>query len=324
MSEKSDLPSWVKRYQQRRRAGQATYNQKRIGKAELLRRQGLGAAATAPLEPSDIPRPKSKSAPVAARVKLYWWNGMGGRNFGDVLSRYIVRAALGRPVVHASSSPRLLAVGSILRLAKPGDMVWGSGLSMPSPVQPHVEIRAVRGPLTRSEVVGQGLSCPQIYGDPALLVGRIFDSSDVTKDGRVGVLPHYVDKEMARRLCGGAKINLIDVLAEPAKVIAEICKCSIVYSSSLHGIICAEAMGVPAVWVQFSDGVRGGVFKFKDYYLASNRSPPRPLNWREHADPTPNFEAPDASFPDLDALLLALPGAKSGPLAKQSLRKIRL
>jgi hypothetical protein len=39
-----------------------------------------------------------------------------------------------------------------------------------------------------------------------------------------------------------------------------------VLSSSLHGLIAADALGVPNAWIGLSDALRGGDFKFRDYY----------------------------------------------------------
>ena len=254
-------------------------------------------------------------------IPVYWWNGAGGRNFGDVLSRYIVRALSGRHVVHARRSPRLVAVGSVLRLAEPGDTVWGSGLSRPSPVAKALRILAVRGPLTRQVAIEQtGSPVPEVYGDPALLLPRLLDASGIERKHKVGIVPHYVDAdhEVARGLRKGG-FHMIDALAPPLDVVREIVSCELVYSSSLHGLIVAEAFGVPAVWVEFGEGVVGRGFKFRDYYLASGRTPPKPLDWRRRSVGLGVTTPPDIAVPDLDALLAAFPVSTHEPL-----RRVRL
>lgn len=260
--------------------------------------------------------------PREGAVRLFWWNGKGGRNFGDALSRFVVRAVTGRAVVRGEEGPKLVAIGSVLRLATPGDIIWGAGLSRPSEVSCGLDIRAVRGPMTRAEALRQGRPCPEVYGDPGLLVPRIWDTSGVKKDIDVGVLPHFVDQERAKQLSPGA--HMIDVLAPVPDVIREVARCKLLYSSSLHGVITAEALGVPAIWVEYSDGVIGGGFKFRDYYASTGRKAPAALDWRGRADPSPTRDPIDIEIPDLDALVRACPGGTNGPVDLKSLRRIRL
>lgn len=64
------------------------------------------------------------------------------------------------------------------------------------------------------------------------------------------------------------------------KWIDELCSCDCVISSSLHGLIIAEAYGIPTLWVKFSDEINGDDFKFYDYYASIGLSVP-PLDLRE-------------------------------------------
>ena len=54
------------------------------------------------------------------------------------------------------------------------------------------------------------------------------------------------------------------------KVINKICSAKVVVSSSLHGIILAEAYGIPAVFVQ--DRPEKFNFKYQDWYESTNRT----------------------------------------------------
>jgi hypothetical protein len=66
-----------------------------------------------------------------------------------------------------------------------------------------------------------------------------------------------------------------DVLA----TVRTIASCDFVVSSSLHGLIAADAFGIPNVWVRWSDRVAGGSWKFLDYFRSVGRPErgPEPL-----------------------------------------------
>jgi pyruvyltransferase len=219
-------------------------------------------------------------------VNGYWWPHKD--NFGDAISPLILQWASGRKVqnvydVQRYSGPVYLASGSILqRLSIKDAVVWGSGMisSEGRMAKEPKEVLAVRGPLTRQSLLAQGIKCPEVYGDPGLLVRRFFDPP-LTKEFELGIVPHYTEKEMVPlHLTKNKDINLIDIQSEPDKVVRELCRCKRILSSSLHGVITADAFGIPSAQFSQSDRVVGGVFKFKDYCESVGREyvPPLDLN----------------------------------------------
>lgn len=169
-------------------------------------------------------------------------------------------------LVGRKETGKLVAVGSILTNVKKNDIVWGAGLIRNKPkIAPFgVKFLAVRGPLTRKLI--QGAKIPEVYGDPALLL-PLFYKPKSEKKYKTGVIPHYIDKKVA--IIG--ENHFIDIQSDWKNVVEEINSCEKIISSSLHGIVIAEAYRIPACWVKFSDNVIGGDFKFHDYLLGTGR-----------------------------------------------------
>lgn len=200
-------------------------------------------------------------------MKAYWWPA---QNFGDTLTPHILAHFVNERVDHAErdDTRKLLAVGSILHLMQTNDVVWGSGLNKNRKIKakPGVIFLAVRGPITRSLIVGANV--PQVYGDPAILLPLIYNPK-IEKTCECGVLPHYVDKPFVK-LEPGQK--LIDIQKDWKTVINEVLSCKKIITSSLHGLICADVYGIPVVWTKYSDKITGGPLKFQDYLLGTGRN----------------------------------------------------
>lgn len=196
-------------------------------------------------------------------------------NFGDVLGPLIVaRLAQGEPRrAGGGDARRLLAVGSILHMAHDGDVAWGTGKNGKTSDEAHrwtsIDVRATRGPLTREWLLGRGIDAPAVYGDPALLVPTIFPeftASVVPRRRGVTVVPNLHDVPAWRDVEG-----FLDPTTKVWKCVRAIAESSHVVASSLHGIILAEAFGVPASLV--APGAED-MFKYRDYYEGTGRTLP--------------------------------------------------
>jgi len=207
-------------------------------------------------------------------LPMYWYRKVS--NFGDLLSPDIVAHVSGADPVYVDSGCRgkLLALGSLLRLARPGDVVWGTGALCNERLNGRgIRFLAVRGPRTRALIRGD---VPEVYGDPAYLLPLIYQPKPEPRR-EVGVVAHYKDLDVM--FTGDPSVAEIDVTCgDWRRVVDRIVACDVIISSSLHGIIVAEAYGVPAVWVQPTKRLRGGEFKFHDYYAATARQR-RPADW---------------------------------------------
>ena len=131
---------------------------------------------------------------------------------------------------------------------------------------------AVRGPLTRSRLLNVGVSCPRVYGDPALLA-PLFYQPKVEKRFSVGLVIRWSEKRW-RDLAAAEDVCLIDLgSADVEGTLRKILSCERIISSSLHGLILADAYNIPSAWLDADSqagGTRpwGGEFKFYDYFLS--------------------------------------------------------
>jgi len=222
--------------------------------------------------------PDPRSCLDGDTIRLNWWNQIS--NLGDAIAPLIVRHLSGRPVVHAGDRMRgkLVAVGSILNRARDGDVVWGSGL-ISAESRPHgtrILVTAVRGPRTRDQLRRLGIECPEVYGDPGCLLPILFPRpAGGAPRYALGVIPHHRDHELVTMR--DPAVRILDILASPEAFLADLWDCERVVSSSLHGIIFAEAYGIPSQWLVMSDRVLGEGHKFADYYEGTGRECPQPL-----------------------------------------------
>ena len=211
-------------------------------------------------------------------VELEFWRPPGECiNFGDFLSRPVVSLMLARHGLTLDDETReprqLLAIGSILHFACDNAVIWGSGVNGKIPPDRYrfsaLDVRAVRGPLTRHFLVGRGIAVPEIFGDPALLLpylmpGRFFPSH---MEG-----PAFVPNLNDMPVLPSLRLDGIPVIAPTQSwnsCVAAILRRSLVLSSSLHGIVIAEAYGIPARYVRVSE--RESLFKYRDYYAGTGR-----------------------------------------------------
>ena len=201
-------------------------------------------------------------------------------NAGDMVAALLAEHVLGHPVTLASpEEATLTTTGSILHHLPEtySGVIWGSGLMFRDMEinLPNADIRCVRGPLTAARVNG-GLGPEVALGDAALLANELPFPWSREKRYTVGVIPHYmdIDNEVVKEwLVGHPGTTSIDICGRVPDVLRAITECQYILSSSLHGLIFADALGVPSAWIVLSDLIAGGEFKFRDYYAVFGISP---------------------------------------------------
>lgn len=214
------------------------------------------------------------------KVNAFW---LGGGNFGDDLTPLILehfgktpiscrfpasKKSFGNP-----NTPELVCVGSILHKV-PNNfdgyiLGSGSGSEDLKKTFSKAKILSVRGPLTE-KCIAKSLNLP--YGDPGILVSEILPISE-PKHGKIGVVPHFQDINHKNIIDLIKKypndVIFINVKDSPNNVIKKIKQCDMIISSSLHGLITADAYGIPNIMMANRDNRPEKYdFKYKDYYYS--------------------------------------------------------
>lgn len=206
-----------------------------------------------------------------------YWDGKP--NFGDLIGPYLISKITNRPVLNIinESYSGFITVGSILQSVDRKDMVvWGSGfIEEPSDKtlnnikKYNPLILSLRGKKTAECLVNANVKLPDnvVYGDPALIL-PLFYQPLINNHKRVGVCPHFIHKphflEIINKDDG---LIIIDVQKDMESVVSEIASSSVCISTSLHGLIIAQAYNIPWVWLEIEDqNLFGNDFKFKDFF----------------------------------------------------------
>ncbi|MCB1356425.1 MAG: polysaccharide pyruvyl transferase family protein [Maritimibacter sp.] len=248
-------------------------------------------------------------------------------NWGDDINDHFIRLLSGReiavyfdtPVAMALKRPNYLCIGSTLNyLTTPQTVVWGAGViddTLEMRARP-ARVTAVRGPLTRDYLLARGIDCPEVYGDPALLLPYFYKPASALPraGGRIGIVPHYKDQgspTFAALRQAHPELDFIDIASYGTwtDFIDRISACDAVFSSSLHGLIVAEAYGIRNHWVSVSGNVLGNGFKFRDFFASLGKTTAGPTEIDMGFDPKA-FLASRTWSPgriDLKKLLAACP-----------------
>ena len=207
-----------------------------------------------------------------ASHKLWWWRSTKSYNFGDEITPWLFEKMFG---FHQDTAAKLtepnilLAVGSIMRLANEKNEVWGSGIRNidQSDFKKAKKFHAVRGLFTRARILEMGWECPEVYGDPGLLLPDYYNPI-LEKKHKLGVIPHIVDfEELNAHFKDMEGVKMINLESNDIEGISrDVLECDHIVSTSLHGVITAVAYGVPVRWYKCSDKITGDDIKFYDFF----------------------------------------------------------
>lgn len=216
---------------------------------------------------------RKKAVPNSVNVN-YW----DGENLGDAISPVVVEHMLKLKGISTTTKVKgikhLFAIGSVITAGVQDCTVWGSGVLYTTLgyriKNRDLDIRSVRGPMTRVVLMEYGYNVPEIYGDPAVIMPEVYLPDNIVKKYKYGIVAH---KNGSKYISNPDQLDgsycFIDIKTKDyKKFIDDLLSVEYVISSSLHGIILAEAYGIPAILVQpdFS------LFKYYDWYCGTGRA----------------------------------------------------
>lgn len=252
-------------------------------------------------------------------------------NLGDALSAVMVAAISQMRIERAgfdTNTERLAAVGTIGHAFHSGKVhLWGTGFDMARdrhgalngytvPDETDLVIHAVRGRETAEALRSHGLTVPETYGDPVWFLPKIFPDPN-SKTHELGVIVHIseLDAPTAASLVRASieRYRIPPELARDIKIIntytsatieglkaktEEILSCRRILSTSLHGLVIAEAYGIPCAWFASHAGQAGRLplngahsidHRMRDFYSGVDRDyvlsylqpPKQQTDWQE-------------------------------------------
>ena len=235
---------------------------------------------------------------MAVATKIYWWSPLRRasdlrhelvgaprawghqylrtrrlfKNFGDEFSPIGWEIATGRQARWASpQAADVFAVGSILEHAlarAAGAVIWGTGargeLDRAARLPGSVRVVAVRGPLTAKSLQVTNVA----MGDPGLLVGQAVSSGTPRVSGRRVFVPHYrtTQTREGRSTLAAARSSGFSIVLPgltPREVAQEIAQSQLVVTTSLHGLVFANALDRPCQFI--APPADEPTFKYRDY-----------------------------------------------------------
>ncbi|GAA1861817.1 polysaccharide pyruvyl transferase family protein [Myceligenerans crystallogenes] len=220
-----------------------------------------------------------------APIPLAWWPRPYPGNFGDWLSPLVLRHYGGHPLQFLEpaapvSRPHLLSVGSIGRFIKPRSIVVGTGISSDDiTLEPKATYVSLRGPITAERVRESGGPDVTSFGDPGLLLSRIYpvDRDAAATNGRVALVRHFTHANLPVVLPDDWD-ELSVLMSAPEDVrafVARLGEYDAVVTSAMHVMIACHSYGIPCALVVFSgmEGtVHGNGVKYRDYSLGAGLS----------------------------------------------------
>jgi pyruvyltransferase len=252
---------------------------------DRIRSFGSGARGDDIVRQSCLDPAGQAAAPRGRPIALSYF--LKVKNIGDRINPIAAQYATGRPTFWTPRvvGPSLLGIGSILHTASALSHVWGTGLMNPESGFGDVRgerIWALRGKLTHANLAHEVTGLRDVpLGDPGYLVGRRVAALAPARapTHRLGIVPHFIDRDHPgiAHLRGQDGVTILDARDPEPQFFAQMMACEAIASSSLHGLIFAEGLGIPNAWLDFGPERPEVEFKYHDWYSLAQKPQPAPL-----------------------------------------------
>lgn len=215
------------------------------------------------------------SKPSQESISLAWWAKPFPGNFGDWLSPLVVSHFTDKRIIFQSpvkiaTRQHMIGLGSIGRFIKPNSVVVGTGISTDDlSLAKAAKYVSVRGPVTARVVKESGGPDVQSFGDPGVLISRIFPT-ERTDNGRIALVRHFTHKGIPLVLT--PEMDELDIfMSHPDDIevfVKTLNQYRSVVTSAMHVFITCQSYGIPCALVTFEgfeDSVHGTGIKYGDY-----------------------------------------------------------
>jgi len=216
-----------------------------------------------------------------SRLKIVSW--IEQPNLGDRFTDlWLTHQGYDHTVTDKYAEGNFIGVGSLLEQCQGHDLtIWGTGRATDPRRTGIVDISkatvlALRGPLSALGAYGARSAVNSrkgfVMGEPGLLAADLLEDVPPrdTEYGTVYV-PHWTEYE--RVVAERGEGRTVNMLGDPIEALQRIREAALVISSSLHGLVFADAFGVERIW-EYSEAAVGDPFKFRDYAALVGRFEP--------------------------------------------------
>lgn len=207
---------------------------------------------------------------------LVWWAKPFPGNFGDwlsplIVSQYTESKIFFQSPVKIASKKHMIGLGSIGRFIKPNSVVVGTGISTDElTLAKSATYVSVRGPVTARVVKESGGPTVDSFGDPGVLISRIFPAERKTTNGKIALVRHFTHKAIPLIL--DPDMEELDIfVSHPYDIktlVLSLNQYDRVVTSAMHIFITCQSYGIPCALITFEgfeDSVHGNGIKYGDY-----------------------------------------------------------